>query len=584
MELKYPSREALHLLILGLVCGVVFFANLGRIPFYDKGEPREALVVRDIVLNGNWIFPLKAGQQIPSKPPLFHWAAALSSMAWGEMTEATVRFPSAFFASLGIFLVYYLGRKLFHPVTGLFAGLILATSIVYQDAGVEARVDMTLTFWLTLSLALFYGIASGFLKNRLWRYAFFFTVGLGVLAKGPVSLVLCALIVAIFLAARKRWGLFRELALHPGVILAAGVFSLWYGSALWLGGETFFALQFIKENLARFFVHGAGGTGHQKAVYYFIPYLFTLGLPWTLLLPVGLFHYFRSRKFGDERELFLGIWIAVIFVFFSLSAGKRPPYILPLYPPLALLMAVWIQNWQAETDDPGDMRKGIRMVAWCAALIGAVILLLPVGSLFGQDLFWLFAPIEARLKPGDLQQFQLIRDVINARGWLIPLFLLLSALLWFLIGRSLFRHRSTAFVAQLAGVSALSFVVVQGLLMPAVASEQSYKGFVESVQRTYSGSGTMYLFPKGLDYTTIVFYGGKNLRLLPEDDDMLMQKLAGTGDYVIIGERECQEVLARSSLSIAPLLRSQGTGPDRDNPLILIRGTKSELANDGLEQ
>lgn len=568
MELKYPSGEAVHLLILGLVCGLVFFVNIGRMPFYDNAEPREAVVVSDIVLNGNWIFPLRFGQQIPSKPPLFHWAGALTSLIWGRTTEATVRFPSALFASLGVFLVYCLGRKLFDPVAGLFAGLILATSTVYQVAGVEARVDMTLTFWLTLCLVLFYAIYRGFLKNPLWKYAFFFAVGVGVLAKGPVSLVLCGLIVVVFLAARKRWDLFWGLALHPGVILAIAVFSLWYGSALWVGGEKFFGVQFIKENFERFFVHGEGGTGHQKPVYYFFSYLFTLGLPWTMLLPFGSVHYFRWHMFRDERELFLGIWIAVIFVFFSLSAGKRPPYILPLYPPLALLTAVWIQRWRAELGRP----HGIRIVAWCAALIGTIILLTSVGSLFG--LFWFFAPIEARLKPGDLQQFQLIRDVIKASGLLIPSFLLLSAVLWLLIGTSLFHYRWTAFVAQLSGISVLSFVVVQGLLMPAVANEQSYKGFIESVVRTYDSSGTIYIFPKGLDYSSIVFYGGNHLRLLPEDDDVLMKKLAGSEDYVIMGEREWRDVLARSSLSISPLLRSKGTGPDRDNPLILVRGVK----------
>jgi hypothetical protein len=571
MELKCPNREALHLLILGLVCGLVFFVNLGRMPFYDNAEPREALVVRDIVINGNWIFPLKAGLQIPSKPPLFHWVGAVTSLISGRMTETTVRFPSALFATLGIFLVYYLGRKLFDPVTGLFAGLILVTSIVYQVAGVDARVDMTLTFWLTLTLVLFYGIYGGFLKNALWFYAFFFAVGLGVLAKGPVSMVLCGLTVALFLAAKKRWNLLWSFASHPGVILAVGVFSLWYGSALWAGGEKFFGVQFVKENVERFFVHGEGGTGHQKPVYYFIPYLFTLGLPWTLLLPLGLVHCIRWNKFKDERELFLGIWVAVILLFFSLSAGKRPPYILPLYPPLALLTAFWIRSWQAGMHGPPP---GTRIVAGCAAAIGTIILLPPIGTLFGQDLFWFFDPIEARLKPGDLQQFHVIREVISGSGWLIPIFLLASAVLWFLIARSLFRLRWTAFVAQLAGISALSFFMIQGVVMPGVAKEQSYKAFVESVRRTYDGRGPVYIFPKGLDYTSIVFYGGKDLHLLVEDDDALIKKLAGSGDYVIMGEREWKQVIARSSLSLAPLLRSKGTGPDRDNPLILVHGTK----------
>ena len=571
MTSKYSTAAAWHFLILGCVCGIVFFANLGGIPFYDKGEPREALVVRDIVLNGNWIFPLKLGQQIPSKPPLFHWVGALASLLWGQMTEATVRFPSAIFASLGVLLVYYLGRKLYDPITGLFAGLILATSIVYQAAAVEARVDMTLTFWLTLTLVLFYGLYRGLFKNILWEYVFFLAAGISVLAKGPVSLVLCTLIIALFLAANRRWDLFWKLGLHPGVILAVAVFSLWYGSALWIGGSEFFGLQFIKENLARFFVYGEGGTGHQKPVYYFIPYLFTLGLPWTLLLPFGLFDYFRWKNFKDDRDLFLGIWVAVIFVFFSLSAGKRPPYILPLYLPLALLIAVGVRRWQLGLHArPG----GLRIAAWFAAVIGAVILLPALSGLIGQDPFWPFHFIESQLKPSDLGQFQLIREVVSANGTVVSVFLLVSALLWFLTARSLLRCKWTSFVANLTVVSVVSCVMIQRALMPAVASEQSYKSFVEAVERNRNGSRTTYVFPKGLDYTSIVFYGGKSFQLLSEDARVLIDKLERTGDYIIVGERESKAVVPFSSLSFAPLLRSKGRGPDRDNPLILVRGAK----------
>ena len=551
MRFKYSTAAGWHFLILGCICGIVFFANLGGIPFYDKGEPREALVVRDIVLNGNWIFPLKLGQQIPSKPPLFHWVGALASLLWGQMTEATVRFPSALFASLGVFLVFYLGRKLYDPLTGLFGGLILATSIVYQAAAVEARVDMTLTFWLTLTLVLFYGLYQGFLKNTFWEYAFFLAAGISVLAKGPVSLVLCTLIIAVFLAARRRWDLFWKLASHPGVILAVAVFSLWYGSALWIGGEKFFGLQFVKENVARFVVYGEGGTGHQKPVYYFIPYLFTLGLPWTLLLPFGLFDYFRWKNFKDDRDLFLGIWVAVIFVFFSLSAGKRPPYILPLYPPLALLIAVGVRRWQLGLHArPG----GLRIAAWFAAVIGAVILLPALSGLIGQDLFWPFNFIESQLKPSDLQQFQLIRQVIGANGMLISAFLLVSALLWFLTARSLFKSKWVSLVANLTVVSVLSCVMIQRALMPAVASEQSYKSFVEAVERNHSGSRTTYVFPKGLDYTSIVFYGGESFQLLSEDARVLVDKLERTGDYVIVGERESKEVVAHPNLSLCAVI------------------------------
>ena len=568
---KHSSLPVWHVLILGCVCGVAFFANLGGVPFYDKGEPREALVVRDIVLNGNWIFPLKLGQQIPSKPPLFHWVGAVASLARGQMTEATVRFPSALFATLGVLLVFYLGWKLYDPTTGLFAGLILATSVVYQSAAVEARVDMTLTFWLALTLVLFFGLYQGFLKNIFWEYAFFLAAGVSVLAKGPVSLVLCALVMGFFLAARRKWDLFWKFGLHPGVILCVVVFSLWYGSALWLGGEKFFGLQFIKENLARFFVHGEGGTGHQKPVYYFIPYLFTLGLPWTLLLPFGLWDYFRWRNFRDDRDLFLGIWVAVVFVFFSLSAGKRPPYLLPLYPPLALLTAVTIRRWQMGLH---DRPRGLGTIAWLVAMFGAVILLPAVSLLMGQDRFWPVGFIEARLKPGDLQQFQLIREIIGANGVVISGFLLASALLWFLTARGLFKSQWASVVANLTTASLLSCIVIQHALLPAIAIEQSYKSFVEAIGRNYGVSRTTYVFPKGLDYTSIVFYGGKSFQVLSEDDKALADKLERTGDYVIVSEKESKEVTRHTARSFVSLLRSQGTGPDRDSPLVLVRGAK----------
>jgi 4-amino-4-deoxy-L-arabinose transferase-like glycosyltransferase len=569
MEFNYSESRAVHLFILTLVCVIVFFVNLGRVPFYEKAEPREALVVRDIVISGNWILPVRLAQQMPSKPPLFHWVGALCSNVWGKMTEATVRFPSALFATLGVFLVYWLGRQLYDSPTGLFAGLILATLNVYQTAGTEARVDMTLTFWLTLSLVLFYGIYKGVFRIPLWTYAFFFAAGASVLAKGPVSLILCALTVALFLAVKKRWDLFPKLALHPGVVLTVLVFSWWYGSALWLGGEKFFGVQFLKENFARFFLHGEDGTGHQKPVYYFVSYLFTLGLPWTLLLPFSLVDYFQRKRFKEEGALFLGIWVAVVFIFFSLSAGKRPPYILPLYPALALIMALGIQGWKARLGSP----KGIRVVAWCAALVSVAIFSIALSSVFQQDL--LFRLVETRLKTDDLQQFQAVRNALNAAGWMLPGFLLVGALLWFLIARSLWRYQWTLFVTQLAGVTAGSFFVLQASVMPFLASQQSYKAFMETARQAPGSRGSLYIYPKGIDYASIVFYGGKQLKVLSEDDALLFDKLEHSGDYVIVAETTWKTMIARGSVSLSPVLRSKGTGPDGDNALILIRGVKS---------
>src|SRR5574341_2427212 len=160
MALPTPVRSQFlfHICLLLALCGLLYFPYLGRVPFFDKGEPREALAVQDIVQRGEWLFPLKRATAIPSKPPLFHWTAALTYQFSGQLDEATIRFPSALYATLGVLFLYLLGRELFGAQVALLAGAILATTMIYQNQALSARVDMTLGFFVTASLVLFYAL------------------------------------------------------------------------------------------------------------------------------------------------------------------------------------------------------------------------------------------------------------------------------------------------------------------------------------------------------------------------------------------------------------------------------------------
>src|SRR5919108_5312317 len=189
-----------HYIFLVALCGLLYFPYLNATPFFDKGEPREALAVQDIVQRGEWLFPLKRAMAIPSKPPLFHWSAALTAKVTGQLNETTIRFASALYATLGVLFVYALGRKLYGGQIGLLAGAIIATTMVYSDQALSARVDMTLCFFVTVSLVLFYALYRGFLLHPLWYFALYAWVGIGTLAKGPLGALLPALVIAGFLA------------------------------------------------------------------------------------------------------------------------------------------------------------------------------------------------------------------------------------------------------------------------------------------------------------------------------------------------------------------------------------------------
>src|SRR5262245_44589533 len=92
---QYPFLTGCGLFLL---CALLYLWGLGAVPFYTKGEPREATVVWEIYTNGEWILPLRNGHIIPSKPPLFHWLGTITSFVWGDLTEWTIRLPSALLA------------------------------------------------------------------------------------------------------------------------------------------------------------------------------------------------------------------------------------------------------------------------------------------------------------------------------------------------------------------------------------------------------------------------------------------------------------------------------------------------------
>ena len=248
--LSSESARIFHIVGLVALCGALYFPYLGSIPFFDKGEPREALAVQDIVQRGEWLVPLKRATDIPSKPPLFHWSGAVVSRLTGSLTETTIRFPSALYATLGVLILYILGQWIFDAKTALLGAAILATMMVYQDQALSARVDMTLCFFVTLELALFYSLYRGCLTGSLWLFAFYTLVGAGTLAKGPLGLVLPILVCGSFALLQRRWDIVKKFCFHPGVFLALVLASGWYVIAVTRGGNGFFDRQICRKTSA----------------------------------------------------------------------------------------------------------------------------------------------------------------------------------------------------------------------------------------------------------------------------------------------------------------------------------------------
>jgi 4-amino-4-deoxy-L-arabinose transferase-like glycosyltransferase len=564
--LKQRSSIALHIGLLLALCGVLYLPYLGALPFFDRGEPREALAVQDIVQRGEWWFPLKTPTTIPSKPPLFHWSAALTSKITGKLDERTIRFPSAFYAILGVITIYWLGRKLFGAQVGLLAGAILSTTLLYSSQALNARVDMTLCFFLTFSLVLFYLLYRGFVTRPLWYYLFYAVVGIGALAKGPLGILLPALVAGAFLAIKRRWDLLFKFCFHPGGLLTVTIAAGWYGVAAMRGGEDFVDRQLLKENLERFF----GGSGHSNPVYYYIPYLFFEGLPWSLFLPFVLWDYFKKRSvtWGDDG-LFLTIWLGAMFGFFSLSMGKRPVYLLPVYPAMALLTAAWFYQ-QGEV--LGMRRFWYRLIALIAGWFGIVLLVITLGGLWNHDPGWFFSLIEPLLKPKDRANLLAVRESLVSFGWAYTVAACLSGILWLATASSLWMARIRLAAYCLVLGSILVPFIGWSMVLPAIAETKSYRQFMEEVNRRVEPSGKLYLFGE-LHSDPIVYYRGMEIETLERSMDQVATQL-GTGDvYIIMAQQTWSQMAKLRPTLAAPLLKSKGTGPEGDLPIVLVRAS-----------
>jgi hypothetical protein len=552
----------LHVICLIGLCGVLYFPYLGSVPFFDKGEPREALTVQDIVQRGDWLVPLKRATDIPSKPPLFHWSAALVSRLTGSLTEATIRFPSALYATLGVLVIYALGRKMFDPRTALLAGAILATMIIYQGQALRARVDMTLCFFVTLNLSLFYGLYRGFLASPLWFYAFYTLVGIGTLAKGPLGLVLPALVAGSFALVCRRWDRVKQFCLHPGVVLTVALASVWYVVAVARGGAGFFDRQILEENLSRF----AGGSGHTHPVYYYFSYLFSQSLPWGFFLPVLLWDLVRNDLRKDEGALFLKLWLVVMFAFFSLSLGKRTVYLLPIYPALSLLFAAWFY-------DAAEPRRGrmliYRGIAILTGLAGAVLLVVTIGALWNHSPGWFFTPIEGLLKPKDRANLITVQNQLDDFGWSFNVVELMAAVLWLSVTRSLWLGKIRAVAHQLIWAAVVHGFIAWAMVMPVIAAGKSYQNFMTEVNRLVNLDEKLFVYGV-FNSDELVFYRGEVIKTLNRPPEEIAGRIGKGAGYLIMAEQDWKEMRGAAGTA-PPLLTSTGTGPEGDARLVLLR-------------
>ncbi len=330
-------------LIVAGVCLVLFFTGLGAVPFYTRGEPREALVAREMVHTGEWLVPSRPEGELARKPPLYYWIAASALALFPDRPELAARLPSAILGTVGVLATWAAVRASFGGEVALLAALILATTFEWTRAATVARVDMALAAGLTVVLGAWLVALADERRSRA-ALLVIATAGVAVatLSKGPVAVILPALAVGTLIAVRRDLSFLRRLGTLPVLVAGGAAAALWYGVAFAREGGAFLHVV-VQENLLRFVDTADAGTGHAHGIGY-LPLVGMIGLlPWTLLLPLAGAPLADARR-RNPAVVLLAAWVAVVLVFFSIAAAKRSVYLLPLFPALAVLLALGVQQ------------------------------------------------------------------------------------------------------------------------------------------------------------------------------------------------------------------------------------------------
>lgn len=326
------GRGALGLSLM-LLGGLTFVGVVTRPPT-PIDETRYLSVAWEMWLRGDFLVPFKGGAPYSDKPPLMFW---IMQAGWALLgvNDWWPRLVSPLFSAGSLLLTYRLARRLWPSLEGLGgqAALVLAGALLWTVASTTVMFDAMLAFWVLFGV---HGILDASDGNRRGFVLLGIACGLGALTKGPV--ILLHLLPVAVLAPwwstglrRSRWFAGTLLA----VLLGAVITLSWALPAGRAGGEAYRNAILWGQTANRV----VASFAHRRPFWWYVPLLPLILFPW-LAWPGWWKALIQRRPLGWDRGLrFCLAWMGPVFVGFCFVSGKQVHYLVPLFPPFALLTA-----------------------------------------------------------------------------------------------------------------------------------------------------------------------------------------------------------------------------------------------------
>jgi 4-amino-4-deoxy-L-arabinose transferase-like glycosyltransferase len=388
--MSHRTRRVVFALLAAAICP--YFIDLGGLAIWDANEAFYVETPREMIERGDYISPSFNYEPRFNKPILSYWIVAAFYRLFG-VSVGVQRVPIAIGGVVLIWVAFFLARvgESRAPAAGmrsieapLWAALGLAVSPRLFMFARRILIDIYISMFMALTL-LFFAAAERYPERRkLFLLLMYVSAGLGMLTKGPIAVVLPALVLGLYLLVHREMKRVMEMMLPIGLLIVVAIALPWYAALYQRYGWTYITSFFIGENIERY----TSGAGVQvsRGPWFYLPVVISDSFPLSMyLLPAAAYWFADTRRHRVAPDpalrirTLLWLWILVIVAFFSVSAAKQDLYIFPIVPAVAALGGCAIAR---AVDAAGRARKLSRTMVMATALTGLILIAIGGGLMY----------------------------------------------------------------------------------------------------------------------------------------------------------------------------------------------------------
>jgi 4-amino-4-deoxy-L-arabinose transferase-like glycosyltransferase len=347
---------------------MIYFAGMFTPALLDDVDTIHAEAAREMLVRHDWVTMYTNGIRYLEKAPLMYWSLASSYSLFG-ISDWSTRLPLMLGVLALLFATYGLGRYAYGEIGGLYAGVVLATSIGPYIFTRFLIPDVLVGLWLTIGYYFFLRSLEEETPSRTTCWGFAAVCALNVLTKGLIGLVFPMGTIFLYLLLTGNLRHLLKLRLFTSILVFFLIAAPWHILAAVRNptqGDVrgFLWFYFVNEHLMRFLNKRVPAGYDTVPLLLFWVLLVAWLFPWSVFLsqslrdvPVRL-RELRSRLTRRQKaNLLFFLWALVIVGFFSFST-RQEYYTIPALPGMALLVGGWLMHESESTPDSAPRRAG----------------------------------------------------------------------------------------------------------------------------------------------------------------------------------------------------------------------------------